>query len=314
MSVVSNDEGSKKSWLILAAAISLGGLAAWLSGYYLDYKEGEIRDSLSGLKEVKVAVVVPKFEVLPGDVISGSNMVVREIPEKYVPDGAFSPAQFESLVGRKITSPISPGKPLLENSIAGVGAEKFSDLLREGERAITIPMDEFNSTAGMLVAGDKIDLFLLAKKEVITGEKDENDTSALFLMLENAIVLATGKSTLEDEIDSLQDEEDFDQYNTITLGVPLRDAGRIGLARQDGKFVAMLRNKDDKKKVRSRFLENQDVYANITKRESQVEFIIGGGNQNGIANVKNESIEIKQMANKIMSKKPSKVTTDIAAN
>ena len=97
MNNVAVESSSKKSWIILVTAIVLGGLAAWLSSFYLDYKEDQIRDSLTGKKEVKVPIVVPKFKVGPGDIISGCNMVVRKVPKRYVPDGAFNPSQFEGL-------------------------------------------------------------------------------------------------------------------------------------------------------------------------------------------------------------------------
>ncbi|MBV1908681.1 MAG: Flp pilus assembly protein CpaB [Kangiellaceae bacterium] len=301
MKVVSGDSSSKKNWLILVVALVLGGSAAWLSSYYLDFKEAEIRNTLAGSNTKKIPVVVPKYQVGPGDIIDSSNMVVREIPSQYVPDGAFTPKQFKSLIGRVVTADISAGKPVLKNSIAGVGIKQFSDLLTEGQRAITIPMDEFNSTAGMLVAGDRIDLYLLADKKTITGFKSKEKSSALYLVLENAVVLATGRSTLEDMViksNSMQ-ASDFDQYNTITLGIPLRDAGRLGLARQDGKFVAMLRNREDDKRVKHRLLDSNDVYMNVAKIEHKVEYIIGGSAKKGIASVAEQAVEMKKLARKL---------------
>ena len=278
----------------------LAAAAAWLSSLYLDNKEKEIKDSLLGKKVVKVPIIVPKVSVKPGDIISSANMVVREVPKKYVPDGAFSPKQFKGLVGRTIISHISNGKPLLENSIAGIGIEQFSDLLEDGHRAITLSMDEFNSTAGMLVAGDRIDLFLLAKKNKMSGKQDKEDkTSALYLILENGVVLATGKKTVEDKFISIHNGEVSEQYSTITLGVPLKDAGRIGLARKDGDFVAMLRNREDVKKVRDNYIDSNDVYTNIAANEQEVEFIIGGSSESGLASVSKASVKSKKMPNKL---------------
>ena len=297
MRMLNSEDSSKKSWIILGVAFVLAGGAAWLSSYYLDYQEEMIKSSLVDKNSDKIAIVVPRVSVKPGDVISGANMVVREIPRKYLPDGVFQPGQFKSLEGRTITSHISPGRPLTQNSVSNIGVEKFSDLLKEGHRAITIPMDEFNSTAGMLVAGDRIDLFLLAKKKLIQGRDSKDSTKALYMVLEDAVVLATGKSTVDDEV--ISGNEDFDEYNTVTLGVPLRDAGRIGLAREDGKFIAMLRNRDDDKKVKHRLIDTGDLYQNVATNDHHVEFIIGGKSKNGLAAAKEQRVEIEKLANKL---------------
>ncbi|MGX5201359.1 Flp pilus assembly protein CpaB [Aliikangiella sp. IMCC44632] len=305
-----SDHSGKKNWIILVVAIVLAAGAAWLSSVYLKNKENEIRSSITGKKEIKVPVVVPRFNLGSGDVIDASNMVVREIPKKFVPDGAFSPAEFQSLVGRTVTGSLSAGKPVLDSKISSVGVEQFSDLLESGHRAVTIKVDEYNSTSGLLTAGDRIDLFLMTDNDKVTLKQKSKD-SVLFLILENAVVLATGQKLIDES--TVDDADDFasSEYSTVTLGVPLKDAARIGLARKDGEFVAMLRNRQDLERVKHTLVEASDVYSRTGKSARQVEFIIGGKGSKGVAASSTQAFDVDEVNKRITDLKK---LADVSAN
>ena len=65
--------------ILIVAALSLAGLAAWAAISYLEKREETIREEIVGdLKKVRVVVAARNTEV--GETASSANMSVREIP------------------------------------------------------------------------------------------------------------------------------------------------------------------------------------------------------------------------------------------
>lgn len=257
-----------KNWVLLIISLILGGIAAWSVGQYIQSKEDELRTHYSKSDVVKVPVIVVTRPLTKGTVINKSSVAVREIPTDYLPAGSIHPSKFAEVDGQMLLEDVSTGQPLLTAYLPGKGLQQFSDILTDGRRAVTIQIDETNSTAGLLVAGDKVDLYLLSEKK--------QDNPQLELLIERVNVLATGQITVDKHRDVVDEVyNDPTNYSTVTLDVSVLNAARVSLAKEHGKFVALLRNREDKKIVTDRLVDSSSLFKS-SAGEDEVEMIFGG--------------------------------------
>ncbi|MFG0450329.1 Flp pilus assembly protein CpaB [Shewanella algae] len=264
------------NWILLLVAIALGGVAAFATKSYFEQREAELRAELSDSDVVMADVLVANQPLEKGMIISEQNMTVRQIRADIVPLEAYHPSQFGEVVGKMLLHPMAPGRPLLTAYVPGHGVSKFSDMLDEGQRAVTIEIDVINSTAGMLVPSDHIDL-LLAYDEPL-GDNN-NNRKKLQLLLEDVTVLATGRRSQEVP-DELADTlfEDPASYNTVTLALSVDDAARVSLARNKGSFVTLLRNQQETLPLEFASLYQDEIFEKSASDNSRlVEIIVGGG-------------------------------------
>ncbi|QSX40163.1 Flp pilus assembly protein CpaB [Shewanella cyperi] len=261
------------NWVLLIIALVLGGVAAWATKNYFIVKEQELRTELFNTNKKSVDIVVPVRNLSKGETIGESNMSVRSVPEDIVPTDAVYPAQFGEVAGQMLLTDIEAGRPLVSAYLPGSRTKQFSDLLLEGQRAVTIDIDEVNSTAGMLIPSDMVDLYLAYK----VGE-DESEKTKMELLIERAQVLATGKRSIAvhpELVDTLYDNPD--SYSTVTLALSVEDSMRVSLARSKGKFITLLRNKKEEASVALTTMFSDQIFGSaIETGRHQVEFITGG--------------------------------------
>ena len=257
-----------KPLLLLVGAFVLAGIAAWGSISYLNDKEESIRASLQDQQNL-VSVVVAKRDLDVGELISAETVALRSIPAGYIPDGAIYPDDFDLVAGLNLNEPVSIGKPLMRHQLKGLsGVGSFSQLLKVGQRAVTLETDNLSSNEGMIETGDYIDLVLLVSHD---------DQPVVFEpLLDNLMVLATGQKTVADP--EYVDEDGnmiYLAYQSFTLGVDVEDVPKVYAARQKGELLFLLRNPDDKK--RSRYSAGQ-----LTDNIDIVENLVGGQASNGV--------------------------------
>ncbi|WP_299570154.1 Flp pilus assembly protein CpaB [uncultured Shewanella sp.] len=262
------------NWVLLVIALVLGGISAWATKNYFITKEEQIRAELSKDNIVMADVVVSTQELRKGDIVSEQNMSVRRIKADTLPLDAIHPSQFNEVIGQMLLAPIAPGRPLIGSYLPGMKAQQFSDLLQEGQRAITINIDEINSTAGMLVPADHIDLMLAYNED--SGSETRQK---LQLLLEDVTVLATGRRSIEvnaELVDTIYDNPNA--YNTVTLALSVEDAARVSLARDKGKFITFMRHQQESESLEFISLHEGQIFDITDDRiENSVEMIIGGG-------------------------------------
>jgi pilus assembly protein CpaB len=261
------------NWVLLIIAIALGGISAWATKNYFITKEEQIRAELSKDNIVMTDVVVATQELRKGDIISEQNMSVRRIKADILPLDAIHPSQFDEVVGQMLLAPLSPGRPLIGAYLPGMRAKQFSDLLKDGQRAVTINIDEINSTAGMLVPSDHIDLML-----AFNDQSSDESLQKLQLLLEDVTVLATGRRSIEvnpELVDTLYDNPNA--YSTVTLALSVEDAARVSLARDKGKFITFLRHQKESESLTFVSLHEGQIFDLTEDRAvNSVEMIIGG--------------------------------------
>lgn len=232
-----------KTWWALAAALALGGLAAWAAKSYLATRVAAIESQAQGQK---VRLVVAKRDIADGEVLSEDNLAVRNIPLEYAHSGAVKPEQFEEINGQRIVQGVKSGELVLWSLLAGQQAPAFSNVVAVGRRAITVPVDEINSISGMLQPGDFVDLMATIER---------NGRKRIFPLLQNVKVLATGQTPVNSRPTSqLQDQAQAqvdNNYATVTLDADPQEAQAVIMAREIGKITALLRNPQDKNPLRA---------------------------------------------------------------
>lgn len=293
MNLIEKLRSGATSWGLLAAALVLGALAFVAANWYLRQQQATLEQELLSQQGARRPVVVATMPVAAGEAIGGHNMAIAEIPTVNLSERAVSPDDFGYYEGKVLRTPMSQGEPLLDHFVAGFGAERFSDLLLEGERAVTLAIDEIKSQDNMLVYGDRVDLLLLMEPESQAGSS-EQDEQKLAPLVENVRVLAVGRRALvardADFAPATDDPEADSTYSTITVGVPVDDASRLLLARDLGEIVVALRNRKDESPLRSDLLTGEGLLSR-SGGEGTYQFYSNGLIDAGALKVKVQAVD-----------------------
>jgi len=222
---------NKTSIILLICALVAGGAGWYLSNSYINKEITSYKSSFDADRQA-VPVVVANQDLKIGDVISTQNASIRPIPKAFVPSDAIGPDAFQSIEGRQLVHPVRAGDPIVTFSVSQVKIAGLASLLKEGERAITIPVTSLDTFSGFLGPGDHIDLMVTLK------DGDEKRTVPL---AQDLRVLATGA-----DLDDGVPEKNSSAIREITLGVKPLVATKLIHAQTVGNLTLLLRKpKDD---------------------------------------------------------------------
>lgn len=266
----------KKNIIMMFLALLLGGMGVLLSKSYIEkqvaYYKGQLEQT-----ETMVKIVVPKRKLFRGEVVSSNDLLLREIPEKYVDSNSVTAVNYDVAIGQRIDFDIDEGRALLWAHLEGGLSPTFSGKVPTGLRALTVRVDEINSISGFLQPKDRIDLLLTY---------GSGSSQQIFPLIQNLDVIATGVQTLVDKNGAGSKRT----FTTITVQVSPDQAKKITLSQQVGKMTAMLRNPEDDStlsekpmSVASLLNRQMPVKARVEKRKPKtakkkpgIEYIIGG--------------------------------------
>lgn len=255
---------TQKNWLILLAALGVGGLAAMSTKNYIAQKIESIE--AKDKDKTMVKVVVAKQDLDRGSVLSGENMATRDIPKEWVHSDAITPDQFNRADGARLALPANAGEPVLWAQVENEKAGSFSTKLEMGRRAVTLPVDEISSISGMLAPEDLIDI-------IVSVQKDTR--SYTFTLLQSMRVLATGTKVSQTDTD---EEGKPSTFTTVTLDTSPEDAKKLIAAREVGRITALLRSPADTASVSLSRAEANDLLGlGSGDGLSSVPVIYGGG-------------------------------------
>lgn len=254
---------NKGTTLLLLGALISGGAAAYFTDSYI---KGEVFSYQNKLDEKykKIQVVVPKVSLRTGDVLSYNNLAVRSMPGNYVHKEAIRAEEVESVLGFRLISPLNSGEALLTSHIAKKRGAGFSNLIKNGNRALTFPVDIVSSMSGFLRPGDSIDLLATI---------NDNGKRVTLPLLSNVKILATG-NTIDEHGNATEDG----RYQTITLLVMPEDAAKITHAKEVGSLTVMLRSPNDNKVSFNKRISVNTILGRTVenKLDSKADVIIGG--------------------------------------
>lgn len=255
---------------MLGGALAAGGGAAYFVKGYINSEVQAEREQLQKQYRL-VNVVVAKVNLAPGSMLSGQTVAVREVPNTFLHADAVRSEHWGEIAGRVLSRPVRSGETILNSHLAQGAGAGFSAQLSEGMRALTFPVDEEASIAGMLAPGDRIDLLFT------TAAANDSVTVPLLFAVP---VIATGLRTQANE-HSLPDRLQSVPFRTITVAVNPADAARITLAQEAGRITVALRQPNDQTitriaRVTKSSLLRGDTPMGPSRPRLRVEVILGG--------------------------------------
>jgi len=234
---------------LLAVVLASGALAVTGAQTYLERELERHRMASIPPAPKTLAVVVAKFPLERGEVISSENMAIRQVPAEFIPASTIQPNQFEALSGMRLARAMRGGEPLLREALLEAGPEPLAMRVAPGKRAVTIMADEVNSVSGMLRPGDRVDLLLTARDVLAAAQGGGGDLTRP--LLQDVRILATGA-----QLDTGHPRgQSASSFGTITVEVMPEQAKQLVLAQRGGRLTAMLRGPDDRFAIGSATLE-----------------------------------------------------------
>lgn len=222
-------------------AFGIAGIAAFAARNFIEADNKPVVAVAAPAPEVKFKEVLVAASVInPGRFMSQSNFRWQKWPDVDVPDSYFVKGTTDvSLVdGAVARQPILPGDPIIDGSFVRPGDRGFlAAVLDTDMRAVSIPVDEASSNAGLIQPGDRVDLILtqtMAMEGDFTSGRYVSET-----VLHDLRVIAMGRN-----LQSIGTEEGDGQrqVRTATLEVSPAGAEKVALVTELGKLSLSLRS------------------------------------------------------------------------
>ncbi len=262
-------KGTMITVLMVSGALGAGSAAAYFANDYIDRSVRERRAQIDA-QYTPAKVVVASADLRPGTFLSGETVAIREVPRAFLHADAIMAENWSGVAGRVLSNPVRSGEPVLLSHLAQDVGAGFSSQLNEGMRALTFPVDDESSIAGMLAPGDHIDIFFTTTS---------NNESVTLPLLTNIPVIATGIRTVTNAA-YLEDRRDASSYNTVTVSVLPEDAAKITHAQDAGKITITLRQPKDNAPIQvARITKGTLLNGNRIAKSAaraRVEIILGG--------------------------------------
>ncbi len=251
------------SVLMPLALVVLGGIAWWGASRYLALE----RDALLGQRPASRDVLVAARTLASGDVLDADSVALRSLPADGLASGTLMGDDFPAVTGQRLSGGLQAGEPIQRWHLQPpLELASLASRLAPGRRALTIPVDELNASAGLLRAGDRIDLYASLERE------GRRLTAPVLLGLR---VLATGR-----QLESEASADGSASFGTITLDVSPEQALRIHTARLSGQLMAMLRPSGDESTpaagVRGSLAALLELDDELPAPRSRVPVLVGG--------------------------------------
>lgn len=174
-------------------------------------------------------VVVAKRDVQMGTRLQPDMLETQAWPKNATLQGPLN--ALDQAVDRVVLVPLLRGEPLLLGKLAPVGEKGgLSSVLQEGQRAVTVKVNEIVGVAGFALPGNYVDVM------VNTPDKQEQPVSKI--VIERIQVLAVAQ-------DVANNENKPRVVNAVTLLVTPQQAEQIDLARSVGSLSLVLRSQSD---------------------------------------------------------------------
>jgi pilus assembly protein CpaB len=216
----------------LVVALVLGFLAGFI---HVSAVRKERADARKGWNIVPV--VVASQDIPEGTVVSYDMVAQRPVPEQFVTSSVVKPDSVTYVVGQKVLVPLQQGDPLLWSQFETTkAAERLSTKVQKKGRAITIEAKSTTAVGGWIRPNDHVDV-------IGTFRDPQTDENVAVTLLQNVIVLATGKITGTTNVNLIPEGQRT--YSDISLLVIPEEAEILVLAQELGNLTLSLRNEDD---------------------------------------------------------------------
>jgi pilus assembly protein CpaB len=151
----------------------------------------------------------------------------------------------EQALDRVVLMPLLRGEPLLLSKLAPVGEKGgLSSVLSQGQRAVTVKVNEIVGVAGFALPGNYVD--------VMVNTPDKQDQPVSKIVIERIQVLAVAQDVASTEYKPRV-------VNAVTLLVTPQQAEQIDLARSVGTLSLVLRSQSDTASVPTKGARKLDL-------------------------------------------------------
>jgi len=214
-----------RAFLMVVISIIIGLGAVVLASRWVN-KQASVQSS---------KVVVASTDVDLGTPLAPQMLKVADWPMGSVPAGAFT--DVKALDTRVLKTSLSRGEPVLESKLAPLGATGgLSAVIKEGNRAMTVRVNDVVGVAGFALPGNYVDIVVNTVDETAKAANGNNSISKI--VLEHILVLAVAQ-------EQNRDETKPKVVNAVTLEVTPEQAEKLDLARSVGSLSLVLRNQID---------------------------------------------------------------------
>ncbi|SEM08260.1 pilus assembly protein CpaB [Stigmatella aurantiaca] len=261
----------------LVVALVLGLLAGIVAYSAIKKKESDVRRGWN-----LVPVVVAAQDIPEGTVISFEMISQRSVPEQFVTSSVVKPDSANYVVNQKVLVPLQAGDPLLWSQFETTkAAERLSTKVQKKGRAVTIEAKSTTSVGGWIRPNDHVDV-------IGTFRDPQTDENVAVTLLQNVIVLATGKITGTTNVNLIPENQR--DYTNISLLVIPEEAEILVLASELGNLTLSLRNEDDVDLIEERgratistLLSGERTRVLEQKRREIIQIIKGAGEKSATA-------------------------------
>ena len=192
------------------------------------------------------SVLVAKLDIPRGAEIDSSMLEPKVFPKEYVRPQAVT--ALDRIAGMMTMTAIPKGEQITLGNLAYVReAGGLSEVTPIGKRAIAVSVDNISSMAGMLKAGDYVDVIALMQVQMAEGKPSQLLTLPLF---QNVLVLAVGQETRslsKQAQPRYRQEEKVPAAPLITLALSPQEVNLIAFVQDQGKIRLTLRSPTDTK-------------------------------------------------------------------
>lgn len=184
-------------------------------------------------------IVVAAANMSLAETVTSQHVKLVPWPKASVPEGALRSLQ--EAEGRAVRGSILAGEPLIEGKLAPGLAGKggiMPMLVPEGQRGVTIKLDEAVRDSGFLLPGSRVDVLVSMPRAPGSPEKIAK------VILQDVTVLAAGQTV------ELRDNKPVTN-TTVTLALTPQQTERLAVAQAEGKLMLVQRNLRDTQVVRT---------------------------------------------------------------
>lgn len=181
---------------LLAVALALGALAVGYVGYRASQSPEPAAQSAPPPEPARDETVFAARAIPAGRAIAAEDLSVVRVLQR--PVRAY--ASKEAVVGQAPWTAIAAGEMLLSGHF--VHKSPLAHVVRPGERAVAVQVDEVIGTGGFLMPGDEVDVLLYLRADKETGER-----SSAQVVLHQVRVLAFGNLLETSRSDAVSERE-----------------------------------------------------------------------------------------------------------
>ena len=239
--------------LIIGVVLALG--AVFITMIYIDQQRkvdrARLQKNWDNLQANQTAVLIAKKDIAKGSPVGETMFTTEIVLNKYVQPQAVT--SMDRIAGMLTIAPISKGEQISLTKLSNArNAGVLSEVTPVGKRAITISVDNISALAGMIKAGDYVDVIAMLPDAMLTPEGKQVVQTTAISLFQNVLVLAVGQETGTTSVQAKsryakEGGEKKESSPLITLALEPKEANLITYVQEIGRVRLVLRSPADSK-------------------------------------------------------------------